>query len=38
VYVTDHQPKTKKYFTTSKKEDEEFFRYNQALHEYTSKA
>jgi hypothetical protein len=36
VYVTNHEPKTPKYMTTSKKEDEEFFRYKQALQEYNS--
>ena len=36
VYVTDHFPKTKKFATTSKKEDEQFFRYKQALQDYNS--
>lgn len=34
VYVTDHQPKPKKYFTISKSEDELFFKYKQSLDEY----
>lgn len=36
VYVTDHTPKDKKYFTTNAKEDEEFYRYKQSLAEYNS--
>ena len=38
VYVTDHFPKTKKFATTSKKEDEQFFRYKQALADYKAEA
>lgn len=36
VYVTNHEPKTKKYFTTNSKEDEEFYRYKQAVADYNS--
>lgn len=34
VFVTNHQPKAKKFLTTSAQEDENFFRYQQALKEY----
>lgn len=27
VYVTDHQPKPEKYWTSNKKEDEQYFKY-----------
>lgn len=37
VYVTNHEPKQKKYHTTNKKEDEEFFRYKKSLEEYNKK-
>lgn len=36
VYVTDHEPKAKKFITNNKKEDEQFYRYKQALEEYNS--
>ena len=32
--MTDHTPKDKKYFTTSKSEDEQFFNYKKSLEEY----
>lgn len=32
--MTDHKPKQKKFLTANKQEDEEFFRYKQALQEY----
>lgn len=31
VYVTNHEPKQKKFTTIKKSEDEEFFKYKQAL-------
>jgi hypothetical protein len=34
VYVTDRVPKQKKFATINKKDDEQFFRYKQALQEY----
>lgn len=36
VYVTDHTPKQARYSTTNKKDDENFFRYQQALEEYNN--
>jgi hypothetical protein len=36
VYVTNHEPRPKRYHTTNSKEDEEFYRYKQALKEYNS--
>jgi hypothetical protein len=36
VYVTDHTPKDKKFFTTSKDEDEEFYRYKKSLAQYNA--
>ena len=36
VYVTDHTPRDKKYFTLNKKEDEDFFKYTQSLKEYNT--
>ena len=36
IYVTDHKPKQKKYHTTNKAEDEEFYKYSQALEEYNN--
>ena len=35
IYVTDHEPKDKKYFTLNKSEDEHFFNYKKSLEEYT---
>ena len=37
VYVTDHNPKEKRYATTSAQEDEDFYKYQQSLKEYNSK-
>ena len=34
VYITNHEPKVKKYFTTNKNEDEDFYRYKKSLEEY----
>lgn len=34
VYVTNHEQRTKKFTTASQKEDEQFFRYKQALQQY----
>jgi len=34
VYVTDRTPKPKKYSTTSKEDDEDFFNYQKSLEEY----
>lgn len=36
VYLTDHTPKEKKYFTLNKEEDEKFFKYKKSLEEYNS--
>jgi len=36
VYVTNHEAKKSRYHTTSKKEDEQFFTYKQALEEYNN--
>jgi hypothetical protein len=36
VYVTDHKPKQKRYSTNNLKEDEQFYRYKQALTDYNS--
>lgn len=36
--MTKHEPKEKKYMTTNRKEDEEFFRYKQALKAYNAKS
>ncbi len=36
VYVTDHTPKQKKFATLGKQDDENFFKYKQALQEYNS--
>ena len=36
MYVTDHTPKTKKYFTMNKSEDEKFYNYKRALAEYNA--
>ena len=36
VYVTDHTPKDKKFFTINKNEDEQFYKYKKALAEYNS--
>ena len=38
VYVTDHEPKPRKYHTSNKKEDEDFYRYQKSLEEYNSTA
>lgn len=34
MYVTDHTPKDKKYFTLNNSEDEHFYRYKKSLEEY----
>lgn len=34
VYITDHIKKAEKYLTFSEEEDEQFFRYSQALKNY----
>lgn len=34
VYITDHTPRQKRYHTANKKEDEDFYRYEQSLKEY----
>lgn len=36
VYVTDHEPKTPKYFTLNKEEDMTYFKYKKSLEEYNS--
>ena len=36
VYITDHQPKQKRYSTINSKDDEDFFRYKKALQEYNA--
>jgi hypothetical protein len=36
VYVTDHVPKTKKYFTNSEEEDIEFYNYMKSLESYNA--
>lgn len=36
VYVTDHKPKQAKYSTINNKDDEQFYKYKQSLHEYNS--
>ena len=38
MYVTDRVPKQKKFSTTNKKDDEQFFRYQQALQQYKNEA
>lgn len=38
VYVTDRVPKQKKFATVNKKDDEQFFRYKQALEQYKNEA
>lgn len=38
VYVTDHTPKQRKYATINSQEDEQFYRYKQALQDYNSEA
>jgi hypothetical protein len=37
VYVTDHTPKDKKYFTLNKSEDEKFYNYKKSLEDYNTK-
>lgn len=34
--MTNHEPRQKKFITASQKEDEQFFRYKQALAQYNS--
>jgi len=36
VFVTDHTPKQARFTTTGLKDDEQFFKYKQALEEYNS--
>ena len=36
VYVTNHEPKDKKYVTISAKEDQEFYRYKKSVEEYNN--
>lgn len=38
VYVTDHTPKKARFTTTGSKDDEQFFKYKQALDDYNSQA
>ena len=36
VFVTDHTPKQARFTTTGLKDDEQFFKYKQALEDYNS--